>query len=123
MNHNSILLWLAAKAGWRRRGVRHQNMGYCLNCGSSLTPEDNFCPNCGQKVHESKLSLFSLIAEFFAGIFNLDNSLYRSLRYVLVPGYLTNRFIEGKRKKFLNPIRFFIVILILHVAVLNYIID
>jgi uncharacterized membrane protein len=26
---------------------------YCSNCGHELSPEDQFCPNCGRPVHET----------------------------------------------------------------------
>jgi len=121
MDNDGILAWLAAKATWHRKGVRHSDLSHCLNCNNKLLETDLFCPTCGQKVHESKLTVWSLISEFFAGIFNLDNGFYRSIRYIGWPAYLTREFMEGRRKKYLNPIRFFLVALVIHIAVINYI--
>ncbi len=94
-------------------------MDQCLNCQKTLDPAQLFCDNCGQKVHNSKLTVWSLIGEFLAGIFNLENGVYKSLLYLPVPGYLSRKFMDGKRKQFLNPIRFFLVALIIHIAVIT----
>lgn len=120
MDNDGILAWLAAKANWKRPGIRHENLTHCLNCNHELGAEDLYCPSCGQKVHDSKLTVWSLISEFFAGLFNLENGFYRSMRYIAWPGYLTTEFMQGRRKKYLNPIRLFVVSLIIHLAVINY---
>ncbi len=122
MRWDFIFVWLAAKAAFRKKGIRHDSMDKCLNCQYELNDTQLFCPECGQKVHNSKLTIWTLLAEFFAGIFNLENGLYTSLKWLPVPGYLSRRFMEGKRKRYLNPIRFFLVALIIHIAVLTDII-
>ena len=122
MRWDFIFVWLASKAKFRKKGIRHDSMNECLNCNNDLHDDHLFCPDCGQKIHNSKLSIWTLIAEFFAGIFNLENGLYTSLKWLPVPGYLSRKFMEGKRKRYLNPIRFFLVALIIHIAVLTDII-
>ena len=94
-------------------------MDECLNCQSKLTEEHLFCPNCGQKIHRSTLTVWSLIAEFFASLFNLDNGVYKSLKCLPIPGYLSKKFMEGKRKSYLNPIRFFLIAMIVHMTVIS----
>ncbi len=117
-----IFVWLASKAKFRKRGIRHDSMDICLNCQNNLDDQHLFCPDCGQKIHNSKLSVWTLLAEFFSGIFNLENGLYTSLKWLPVPGYLSRKFMQGKRKRYLNPIRFFLVALIIHIAVITDII-
>ena len=122
MRWDFIFVWFASKANFRKKGVRHDEMSECLNCGFELNQSHLFCPDCGQKIHYSKLSLWSLLAEFFASLFNLDSSLYRSILYLPIPAYLSKKFMAGKRKRYLNPIRFFLIALIVHIAVLTDII-
>jgi hypothetical protein len=98
-------------------------MVQCLNCKANLLLDDHYCRNCGQKIHESKLTFWSLISEFFAGIFNLENGFYRSMSRIFFPSYLSREFIQGRRKRYLNPIRFFVVTLLIHLAVINFLID
>ena len=123
MPWNAILVWLAAKARWKGKGIRHTDMSGCLNCTSALNEGHLYCPSCGQKIHESKLTVWSLIAEFFAGIFNIENNVYRSILFLPRPGFLSKDFIKGKRKQYLNPIRFFLVALVIHLTALNLLIN
>ena len=112
-------MWMAAKADLKKKGIRHHPMDECLNCQSSLDESHLFCPECGQKIHNSKLTIWSLIAEFFSGLFNIDNGFYRTLKCLPIPGYLSLRFMEGKRKRYINPIRFFLITLIVHITVIT----
>jgi Protein of unknown function (DUF3667). len=122
MKWDHVLVWLASRLTPGKRRVRHEDLESCLNCDESLEKNQYFCPNCGQKVHSSHLTIWSLLSEFFSGLFNLDNSVYKSLYYLPIPGYLSKKFISGQRKKYVNPIRLFIVALIIHIAVLSDII-
>ena len=119
MKLDYIFMWFASKASFKKRGIRHHEMDECLNCQFQLKDEHLFCPECGQKVHRSTLSVWSLIAEFFAGLFNLDNGVYRSLKCLPIPGFLSKQFMEGKRKSYLNPIRFFLIAMIVHMTVIS----
>ena len=123
MQRPSIFGWLKKRAGWTKENIRHSPMDHCLNCKTDLNLDDHFCRNCGQKIHESKLTFWSLISEFFAGIFNLENGFYRSMSRIFFPSYLSKEFIQGRRKRYLNPIRFFVVTLLIHLAVINFLID
>jgi len=123
MDSHSKISWLKKKAGWTKQNVRHSPMEQCLNCNAGLGLDDHYCKNCGQKIHESKLTFWSLISEFFAGIFNLENGFYRSMTRIFFPSYLSREFIQGRRKRYLNPIRFFVVTLLIHLAVINLLID
>ena len=113
------MVWLAARAGAKKKGVRHHPMDTCLNCQNKLEKEQFFCPKCGQKVHNSRLTVWSLLGEFFGSLFNIDNGIYRSLVALPIPGFLSKQFMTGKRKSYLNPIRFFLIALIIHIAVLS----
>lgn len=123
MSKLNFFSWLKKKAGWTSKNIRHSPMDKCLNCDMALEAKDHYCRSCGQKIHESKLTFWSLFSEFFAGIFNLENGFYRSIGRILFPSYLSKQFIQGRRKKYLNPIRFFVVSLLIHIAVLNFLID
>ncbi len=118
-----LFSWLRKKAGWTDNNVRHSPMEECLNCKADLQLDDHYCRNCGQKIHESKLTFWSLISEFFAGIFNLENGFYSSMSRIFFPSYLSREFIQGRRKSYLNPIRFFVVTLLIHLAVINLLLD
>ncbi len=119
MNWDFFMVWLAARANSKKKGVRHHPMDTCLNCQNKLEKEQLFCQVCGQKVHNSKLTVWSLLGEFFGSLFNIDNGIYRSLVALPIPGFLSKQFMSGKRKSYLNPIRMFLITLIIHLAVLS----
>ena len=82
----------------------------CPNCGFEL-PETPFCPNCGQrKLTEKDLNIRSLAGDFFEGLLNFENSVLSTLRdFLLHPSRFINRYNEGARKKYLSPIKLFLI--------------
>lgn len=83
----------------------------CLNCGHTLGEIYNYCPNCGQENNDNNISFWSLISDFLSNYFALDSKLGKStIPFFLKPGYLTNRFTEGKRASYVNPVRLYLVL-------------
>ena len=89
----------------------------CLNCGTSLDNE-NYCPNCGQLNNIKKPNASELFFEVLSNLFAFDSKFYRSMGVLISrPGQLSLAFIEGKRQKYMLPIRLFIVITLLFIMV------
>ena len=83
----------------------------CLNCHRPLAIKDNFCPSCGQENTNSKLGVGMLFHDFFSNYFSFDSKLSRSaIPFLVKPGYLTQRFNEGKRTSFVHPLRLYLII-------------
>ena len=71
----------------------------------------NFCPNCGQENNNLNVSFTTLLLDFLGDFFTFDSKLFRSIFPLLIkPGNLTNRFIEGKRVRYIPPLRMYIFI-------------
>ena len=87
---------------------------HCLNCQHPLTEHETFCSKCGQKADAHLLTVKELLSNFWNSLFNLDNTLFATIRYIWAPWKLTQFYIEGKRKSFLNPMRLFIITLLFH---------
>jgi len=115
----NLITWLLAKETKSSAGIKAKSMEECLNCSNGLKIESSFCPICGQKTHETKLTLFSLLSDFFGSLFNLDNGIYRSFVGLPIPGFLSKQFMSGKRKSYLNPVRLFLITLIIHLSTLT----
>ena len=99
--------------------IRRKNQR-CLNCGTSLGEVYNFCPKCGQENNDHNVTLRTLIAEFFSNYFGVDSRFSSTFKpFFLKPGFLTNRFNEGKRKAYVHPIRLYLVISLLYFFVLG----
>jgi len=79
---------------------------HCLNCGTLLN--DRFCSHCGQDSKEFKRSVWNVFFQFFETFTDFDNKLWSSLGPLFFqPGMLTKKYLEGKRKRFLNPIQMY----------------
>ena len=84
---------------------------HCLNCGAEFDQSSNYCPLCGQENNHNKASFATLIVDFFHNYFSFDSKFSNSLLpFFFDPGYLTKKFIEGKRVSFVNPIRLYLII-------------
>jgi hypothetical protein len=85
----------------------------CKNCDKELSGQKKFCSNCGQK-NIDKLNIKYLLGTFIDDFFNVDSKLFQTLKYlILKPGFLSKEYIEGKRAKYLPPIRLYIVLSVL----------
>jgi hypothetical protein len=83
----------------------------CLNCGTPLEFGDNYCRHCGQGNDGRRLTFRELIAETLANLFSLDSRFYFTLRTLMSrPGLIAKDFVEGRRQRFVHPIRFYLSI-------------
>lgn len=81
----------------------------CLNCKQPISDKDNFCSECGQINDTSPISIKQFITEFFSGFFSFDTRFFKTFIPLLFkPGKVSKEYIEGKRKKYMNPFRLYI---------------
>lgn len=84
----------------------------CSNCNAPLTGP--FCHICGQKDDDLKRPIWSLLREILDDVFSTDSRLFKTLILLaLVPGGLTRAFRQGRRARFVPPLRLYIVMSIL----------
>jgi len=98
--------------------LNNQENKLCPNCDKA-PGTGKYCQECSQKNTPLKLNLLTIFGDFFAIVFNLDNKFFRTLRAAFVPGKLAKSFIQGKRKLYLNPFRFFFYSWVLLALVIN----
>jgi hypothetical protein len=81
----------------------------CLNCAEPLLAHENFCPNCGQENHSRQASVLMLIDDFLKDYLTFDSKFFSSvIPLFLRPGKMTLEYTEGKRVKYIPPIRLFL---------------
>lgn len=81
---------------------------HCKNCGAQLT--GNFCQNCGQSANIHKITFKHLFHEFFHALTHADKGfLFLIKELVTRPGYVALEYLEGKRKKYFNPLSFLVI--------------
>ena len=70
----------------------------CLNCGTHLTTDDNFCGRCGQVNDTKRLSVKQYFSEYLSGFLNFDNRFLKTvIPLVFKPGFVTKEYVDGKR--------------------------
>lgn len=80
----------------------------CKNCDTKLTPESDFCYSCGGKVIRNRLTLKNLFEHISETFFNYDNKLFRTIiDLFVIPEDVIGGYINGVRKKYVNPISLF----------------
>lgn len=79
----------------------------CLNCGAIV--EGRYCQNCGQENIEPQQTFGHLASHFVADIFHFDSKFFSTLKYLFGrPGFLSKEYIQGRRQKYLHPIKMFV---------------
>jgi hypothetical protein len=80
----------------------------CKNCDASL--DGRFCRNCGQKSDVRRITFGYVSHEFFHAITHADKGFLLLIKKLLVqPGIVAREYVEGKRKKYFNPLSFIVI--------------
>lgn len=93
---------------------------HCLNCNTLLPENAIYCPRCGQKDKDTRVSFFKILQEAVVTLLNLDSALFRTLPNLLIPGRLTMEFFKGKQKKYMNPVRLFLWVSVVLIALVTF---
>lgn len=78
----------------------------CRNCGS--VAEGRFCPQCGQETAQHPPSTAEFLHEFVGHYVALEGALWKTLRALLSPGRLTLEYFEGRRRRYVAPLRLYL---------------
>jgi hypothetical protein len=95
----------------------------CYNCEGVVSLQDRYCPHCGQANHPTRLTVFILLKDFINNFFDLDSKFFKTLFHIYSPSFLTKEYVAGKRRKYANPVRLFVVSIISLFAVLMFYLD
>lgn len=84
----------------------------CKNCEKPFDEAYEFCPHCGQK-DKDELTISVLFYNTISNYFSFDARFFKSFFPLLFkPGYLAEKFIEGKRLLYLHPAQMYLFIAI-----------
>jgi hypothetical protein len=80
----------------------------CLNCDATISGD--FCSACGQRDVPPYPSVRELASDAFAEFSGWDGRLASTLRaLVRSPGFLTHEFLEGRRVRYISPLRLYLM--------------
>ena len=90
----------------------------CRNCGAQAPLK--FCPECGQETALHPPSLLEFLHEFAGHYVALEGTLWRTL-WLLVrrPGRLTREYLDGRRRRYVLPLRLYLTASFLFFLVLK----
>lgn len=80
----------------------------CKNCDATI--DTKFCPGCGQKAEIHRITIGHLLHEFFHVMTHADKGILLLIKELIKrPGFVIKEYIEGRRKKYFNPISFIVI--------------
>ena len=98
---------------------RHRLLTQCENCGAQLN--GNYCAQCGQAAVDYRRSFRHVVADVLDSFLNWDSKFFTTIALlILKPWRLTNEFLAGKRVRYVNPLRLYLLASILFFFAVNY---
>ena len=92
---------------------------HCENCGADL--QGHWCAHCGQPAIEYRRSFRHVVADLLNEFLNWDSKFFTSIALLLLkPWRLTNEFLAGKRVRYVNPLRLYLLASIIFFFAVNY---
>src|SRR5436190_8023573 len=102
-----------------RNKDRHRVLTHCENCGAQLT--GNYCAQCGQAAVDYRRSFRHVVVDVLDSFLNWDSKFFTTIALlILKPWRLTNEFLSGKRVRYVNPLRLYLLASILFFFAVNY---
>lgn len=99
-------------------GIEADDIHYCMNCSAPLNGA--FCYKCGQHDRELRRPIWSLIMETLDAFIAFDSRVVRTMiPLVFMPGFLTRQYNEGKRARFVPPVRLYVISVIVFFLTLS----
>jgi hypothetical protein len=104
---------------FRRNKYPDRLLTHCENCGAQLT--GHYCGQCGQAAVDYRRSFRHVIADVLESFLNWDSKFFTTIALlILKPWRLTNEFLAGKRVRYVNPLRLYLLASILFFFAVNY---
>jgi ribosomal protein L32 len=92
---------------------------HCENCGGQL--QGHYCGKCGQAAVDYRRSFRHVIADVLESFLNWDSKFFTTIALlILKPWRLTIEFLAGKRVRYVNPLRLYLLASILFFFAANY---
>ena len=86
--------------------------GRCLNCGADLNGA--FCGACGQRSVPANPTVMELAGDAWQELSGYDGRIAETFRNLLHPGRLTLDYVEGRRARYLSPVRLYFTVSLIY---------
>ncbi len=107
------------RSWFRRKKDEPRQLTQCENCGAQLV--GYYCAQCGQAAVDYRRSFRHVIADMLESFLNWDSKFFATIALlILKPWRLTNEFLAGKRVRYVNPLRLYLLASILFFFAVNF---
>lgn len=98
----------------KKRHLVRSAAAFCKNCGEKLKTDFQYCPKCGAKRIENRLTYKQVAYEFTERYFNIENTFLRTFIAMFTrPDDVIDGYITGVRKKYVAAFNYFAISLAL----------
>jgi hypothetical protein len=102
-----------------RRRRQQAPLTHCENCGTQLT--GRYCAQCGQPAIDYRRSFRHVLVDILDSFLNWDSKFFATIGLCIArPWYLTNEFLAGRRVRYLNPLRLYLLASIIFFFAVSY---
>lgn len=107
------------KGNHKNRIFQHRTMN-CKNCDTPLNENAKFCSECGGKIIVDRLTFKMLITDALVRAFGWDSKFFTTVRFMFwKPEVILSAYINGVRKRYVNPIAFFAIGMTISLIIFN----
>lgn len=90
----------------------------CADCGAPVS--GNYCPHCGQETHIETPTVRQFVHELMDQYVAVEGKLGRTLRVLLLrPGQLTQDYLEGRRQRYVRPLKLYLSVSVVFFGLLG----
>ena len=93
----------------------------CSNCGAGLNGTYKFCPQCGQSTATHRLHWHDVQHDLTHYFTHADKGIFFLIKELaLRTGNVAKEYIEGKRKKYMSPVTFYLLVAGIYVVAMHF---
>jgi hypothetical protein len=94
----------------------------CRNCDVAFAePRPMYCPSCGQETAAHPPTVWEFGHEFITHYIALEGKLWNTLGLLILrPGALTQRYLIGQKRRYVNPLRLYLTASILFFIIVKF---
>ena len=95
---------------------------HCANCDAKLA--GSYCHECGQKHRVERLTVRRFLQDLGRRVFDLKSELlYTTWRLTVAPGSVSREYVHGKRRRYIGPTTYLIVVATLSILIFTFVED
>lgn len=95
--------------------VEMGELTHCLNCDAPL--HGSFCAACGQRAVPPNPTVAELAGDAWQELSGYDGRIMATVRGLARPGLLTRHYLDGRRARYLPPLRVYLIVSVVYFLV------